>query len=73
MIKIPVYEFLCSRGHVFEDMVFTIKPSKAKRVCPVCGCRARKVMSASSFRFKGSGFYATDYKPKGRVREDKDA
>jgi predicted nucleic acid-binding Zn ribbon protein len=27
----------------------------------VCGSKVRKVMSASSFAFKGSGFYVTDY------------
>lgn len=69
----PIYEFRCSRGHVFEDFVFTIKPRRAKRVCPRCGCKARKVMSAPNFHFSGSGFYATDYKKSdGRVREDKD-
>ncbi|HTP25029.1 MAG TPA: FmdB family zinc ribbon protein, partial [Anaeromyxobacteraceae bacterium] len=27
-----------------------------------CGNKVRKVMSAGAFSFKGSGFYATDYK-----------
>jgi predicted nucleic acid-binding Zn ribbon protein len=32
--------------------------------CPHCGGEVRKLISAPSFQFKGSGFYKTDYADK---------
>jgi predicted nucleic acid-binding Zn ribbon protein len=32
--------------------------------CPQCGGEVRKLISAPSFQFKGSGFYKTDYADK---------
>ena len=36
--------------------------SPALEVHDVCGSKVTKLMSASAFAFKGSGFYITDYK-----------
>jgi predicted nucleic acid-binding Zn ribbon protein len=36
-----------------------------------CGNEVHKVMSASAFAFKGSGFYVTDYKKSGAPACDK--
>lgn len=60
----PTYEYECSsckkKFEVFHKM--TDKPVK---VCPECGGKAKKLISAGcGLIFKGSGFYITDYKKK---------
>jgi putative FmdB family regulatory protein len=59
----PTYEYRCaSCGHHFER--FSLKMSKAASVpCPQCGKQARRLISGGAgVHFKGSGFYATDYR-----------
>jgi putative FmdB family regulatory protein len=58
----PTYEYEClSCKHKFEILQsITAKP---KTKCPKCGKKLKKLISsAAGFIFKGSGFYATDYK-----------
>lgn len=60
--KMPTYEYEClSCKHRFEILQsITAKPETK---CPQCGKKLRKLISSSAgFIFKGSGFYATDYK-----------
>lgn len=58
----PTYEYKCPAGHRFEKSVPRIT-SKRHAVCPVCGKRAERLISrGAGLVFKGSGFYATDYK-----------
>jgi len=57
----PIYEYRCSRcEHEFEAwQKITDEPVK---VCPQCKSRkVEKLISATSFQLKGSGWYATDY------------
>lgn len=58
----PTYEYEClSCKHRFE--VLQSITSKPKTKCPQCGKKLKKLISsAGGFIFKGSGFYATDYK-----------
>ena len=58
----PIYEYRCSScGHELESIR---KLSDAPLLtCPVCHADALvKLMSASGFQLKGSGWYATDFK-----------
>lgn len=57
----PTYEFRCPQGHDFEKFYRTISGAEAQAACPTCGEPAERVMSATGFAFKGSGFYLTDY------------
>ena len=57
----PTYEFRCPQGHDFEKFYRTISGAEAQAACPICGEPAERVMSATGFSFKGSGFYLTDY------------
>ncbi len=57
----PTYEFRCPQGHDFEKLYRTISGAEAQAACPICGEPAERVMSATGFAFKGSGFYLTDY------------
>ena len=55
----PLYEYDCPRCGRFEVLQ---KLSDGPLVTHDCGNAVKKVMSASAFSFKGSGFYITDYK-----------
>ena len=59
----PVYEYLCSRGHEHEKVEGFDAPTE--HACPHCGGSARRQFSAPAVIFKGSGFYSTDNR-KGR-------
>lgn len=61
----PIYEYRCSScGHELEALQ---KLAEAPLVtCPTCHANALvKLMSASAFQLKGSGWYATDFKSSG--------
>nr|VFK41255.1 MAG: putative regulatory protein, FmdB family [Candidatus Kentron sp. SD]VFK46972.1 MAG: putative regulatory protein, FmdB family [Candidatus Kentron sp. SD]VFK79939.1 MAG: putative regulatory protein, FmdB family [Candidatus Kentron sp. SD] len=60
----PIYEYECSRcAHRIEILQ---KISEAPlRDCPSCNTPSlRKLVSAASFRLKGTGWYETDFKNK---------
>ncbi len=61
----PTYEYECSKGHVFEvEQSITANPLKR---CKLCRAKVRRLISASHFILKGSGWYADGYgssKPK---------
>ncbi len=66
----PIYEYRCTKGHVFDTMQrFSDDPLDK---CEVCGAPAQRVMHAPAVHFKGSGFYNTDYGTKKRAREMKE-
>jgi putative FmdB family regulatory protein len=66
----PIYEYKCKKGHVFEvKQSFSDEPLTK---CEVCGAPVQKVLHAAAIHFKGSGFYNTDYKTKRRAREAKE-
>lgn len=56
----PIYEYQCNKCHeVFE--IFHKIDEECNPACPKCLGPARKLISASSFILKGSGFYVNDY------------
>jgi putative FmdB family regulatory protein len=58
----PIYEYRCAAcGHQLEALQ---KMSESPlRKCPECGkSQLRRLVSASRFRLKGSGWYETDFK-----------
>src|SRR5919106_784560 len=59
----PTYEYACTRcGNRFE--VFQRIEDGPLTVCEACGGPLRKVFHPAGIVFKGSGFYATDSRPK---------
>jgi putative FmdB family regulatory protein len=67
----PIYEYRCSKcGKTFEVLQAISAEPLGK--CIYCRGKAKKIVSLSSFQFKGSGWYITDYKKKG-VSEEKKA
>ncbi|MGD0167151.1 MAG: zinc ribbon domain-containing protein [Gaiellaceae bacterium] len=67
----PIYEYRCPKGHVFE--VFQRMDDPQPAACEVCGeGPIERVLHAVAIHFKGSGFYATDY-GRGSRRQVKEA
>ena len=63
----PLYEFECKAcGHRLERIQ---KLSASPPDCPECGKGTRRLLSAPAIRFKGSGWYVTDYARKGKPKE----
>jgi putative FmdB family regulatory protein len=58
----PIYEYKCENGHVFDVMQSISDDSLAE--CVECGAPVRKVLHPVGISFKGSGFYSTDYSKK---------
>lgn len=60
----PTYEYECTHcGHRFE--VFQKMSDKPLNKCPKCNKGVKRLIgSGSGIIFKGSGFYATDYRGK---------
>ncbi len=58
----PIYEYACKKcEHAFDVLQKISDPVLTD--CPECGESAlRKLISAPSFRLKGSGWYETDFK-----------
>ena len=68
----PTYDYQCDAcGHVFEE--FQSITARPLRVCPACKKRRlrRLIGTGAALLFKGSGFYATDYRSSDYKREAK--
>ena len=59
----PIYEYKCENGHVFDVMQKLSEDPLSS--CVECGAPVRKVLHPVGISFKGSGFYSTDYSKKG--------
>ncbi len=70
----PIYEYQCSHcDKVFE--IFHKIDEDCKVTCPKCLRPAKKLISATNFVLKGTGFYVKDYPSKSRKegkRKEKD-
>ena len=69
----PNYEYVCTHcGHEFELVQKMTDPPR--KLCPKCRRKVtRKVGSGAGIIFKGSGFYATDYRsPDYKAKEKAD-
>ena len=58
----PIYEYKREDGTVFEVLQAIKDPALTK--CPTTGQKVKRIMSASSFKLVGTGWYETDYKRK---------
>ena len=58
----PIYEYKCENGHVFDVMQRISEDPLTE--CVECGAPVRKILHPVGISFKGSGFYSTDYNDK---------
>ena len=66
----PIYEYRCAAcGHHLEALQKMTEGPLRK--CPDCGkSQLKRLVSASRFRLKGSGWYETDFKNKGETQRN---
>ena len=68
----PIYEYECQQcGKVFETIQKFSDPRLTECVCEE-KAPVTKLISAAAFHLKGSGWYVTDFRDKGRKDGDKD-
>jgi len=63
----PIYEYRCENGHLFEVMQKIADPPVT--ACATCAAAVQRVFHPIAVHFKGSGFYNTDYGTAKRKRE----
>lgn len=65
----PIYEYQCSTCHHNFDVLQKLNEEPVKK-CPECSKNtAVRLVSAVGFQLKGSGWYATDFKNKGKPEQ----
>lgn len=61
----PTYEYVCTHCGHFE--LFQKMSDPPLKECPKCHKKVKRLISSGSgIIFKGSGFYATDYRKKAK-------
>ena len=68
----PIYEYSCQKCRARLEVMQKITDKPLKR-CKNCGGKLEKEWSATSFQFKGSGWYVTDYAAKKTGAGEKEA
>lgn len=73
---VPLYDYQCEAGHVYEKRESFGAP--AHQPCDKCGKPAHRLLHAPPVVFKGSGWYVTDSQRSvrsgiGTVRDDSDS
>lgn len=61
----PIYEYQCTDCGRSVEVMQKITDEPLQQ-CPSCKGKLRRLISLSSFQLKGTGWYATDYKDKGK-------
>jgi putative FmdB family regulatory protein len=64
----PIYEYRCENGHLFEVMQRITDDPVTE--CETCKAPVQRVFHPIAVHFKGSGFYNTDYGTAKRKREN---
>jgi putative FmdB family regulatory protein len=61
---LPLYAYRCTQcGHSFEKIQSF--SDEEEQVCPQCGGKLERPLTAPRLQFKGAGWYVTDYASKG--------
>ena len=69
----PIYEYQCTNCDHKFDLLQKMNEEPAKE-CPECHKnKAVRLVSAAGFQLKGTGWYATDFKDKGKPEKKKEA
>ena len=67
----PIYEYACQKCGRQHEVVQKISDKPLTR-CPSCKGKLSRLISASAFQLKGTGWYVTDYAKKGPADQGKD-
>jgi putative FmdB family regulatory protein len=72
---VPLYEYACVKCGRHTDKIESVNGPHLKK-CPHCGGKVESVITAPAIKFKGAGWYVTDYAGKtalGETPEKKDS
>ena len=61
----PIYEYRCEGCETVHEITQRITEDALTK-CPESGGKMERMISASAFALKGSGWYKTDYERKGK-------
>ncbi len=64
----PLYEYACLKCGRHTDKIEPVAGPHLKK-CPHCGGKVESVITAPAIKFKGSGWYVTDYAGKTALGE----
>jgi len=59
-VAVPLYEYKCLKCARHTDKIEPVAGPHLKK-CPHCGGKVESVITAPAIKFKGSGWYVTDY------------
>ena len=59
-VAVPLYEYKCLKCGRHTDKIEPVAGPHLKK-CPHCGGKVESVITAPAIKFKGSGWYVTDY------------
>jgi len=65
---VPLYEYACLKCGRHTDKIEPVTGPHLKK-CPHCGGKVESVITAPAIKFKGSGWYVTDYAGKTALGE----
>jgi putative FmdB family regulatory protein len=65
---VPLYEYECRKCGRHTDKIEPVNGPHLKK-CPHCGGKVESVITAPAIKFKGSGWYVTDYAGKTALGE----
>lgn len=65
----PLYDYKCTQCGSVREVRHGFEESY-EDACPACGGAMARVFNAAPIVFKGSGFYATDSRPKGDAKTE---
>jgi putative FmdB family regulatory protein len=74
-VAVPLYEYKCLKCGKNTEKIEPVAGPHLKK-CPHCGGKVESVITAPAIKFKGSGWYVTDYAGKstdGGSKESKPA
>jgi putative FmdB family regulatory protein len=65
----PLYDYKCTKCGTVREVRHGFNESH-DQPCPACGAALTRVFNPAPIVFKGSGFYATDSRPKSDTKSD---
>lgn len=63
-----MYEYKCLKCSRRTERIEKVAGPHLRK-CPHCSGKVERVLTASAFQFKGSGWYVTDYGGKGKAED----
>lgn len=66
----PIYRYVCEKCGSQTEVMQKVSDAPLKR-CKKCRGKLEKAVSRTSFKLKGSGWYATDYPSKSAAPKSK--